>query len=137
MKPILFDSGLIVGALIERDQHHKKCAPFLASTPMHLRLLPITVLSEVCILLEKWPETEAKFLAAAKGGSFTIVDLEPADIARMKELVQTYSDFPLGGIDASIVAIAERLGLTDIATIDHRHFRVIKPKHTEAFTLLP
>jgi predicted nucleic acid-binding protein len=47
------------------------------------------------------------------------------------------SDLPLGGTDASVVAAAERLGFEEVATLDHRHFTVVRPSHVEAFTLLP
>ena len=49
----------------------------------------------------------------------------------MAELVETYADLPLGAIDASVVALAERLGLTTVATLDRRHFTVVRPKHVE------
>jgi hypothetical protein len=47
----------------------------------------------------------------------------------MADLVRQYADFPLGTADASVIAVAERLGATHIATIDHRHFRRSAP-HT-------
>jgi uncharacterized protein len=43
----------------------------------------------------------------------------------------------LGGVDAGLIAVAERLGLTTIATLDHRHFGVVRPRHVDALTLLP
>jgi hypothetical protein len=55
----------------------------------------------------------------------------------MAELVETYVDLPLGIVDAAVIAIAERLRLTEIATLDHRHFTVVRPRHTSAFVLLP
>jgi predicted nucleic acid-binding protein len=55
----------------------------------------------------------------------------------MAELVWTYRDFPLGTVDASVVAAAERRNIDTIATLDYRHFTVIRPKHVRAFTLLP
>ncbi len=48
---------------------------------------------------------------------------------------ETYLDLPLGIVDAAVAAIAERLGLTEIATLDYRHFTVISPRHVQAFTL--
>jgi len=60
-----------------------------------------------------------------------------ADLERMAELVETYADLPLGTVDASVVATAERLGQAEVATLDHRHFTVVRPKHVQAFTLLP
>jgi uncharacterized protein len=53
------------------------------------------------------------------------------------ELIETYQDFPLGGADASVVTVAERLGVARIATLDRRHFSVVRPQHLAAFTLLP
>lgn len=55
----------------------------------------------------------------------------------MAELVERYADLPLGAVDASIVATAERLGEVNVATLDRRHFTVVRPAHVEAFTLLP
>jgi len=60
-----------------------------------------------------------------------------ADVARMAELAERYADLGLGGTDASLVALAERLGLTTLATFDRRHFTVVRPAHTPSFTLLP
>jgi uncharacterized protein len=48
-----------------------------------------------------------------------------------------YADLGLGGTDASLVAIAERLNITTIATLDRRDFTVVRPRHVDAFTLLP
>ena len=76
-------------------------------------------------------------LGSVVDGSVLVVDLDWADYTRVRELVAQYADLPLGLVDASIVAIAERLGETTIATLDQRHFSVVKPMHCEAFTLVP
>jgi uncharacterized protein len=60
-----------------------------------------------------------------------------ADALRVVELVARYHDLPLGTVDASVVAAAERLGVTEIATVDRRHFSVVRPQHAAAFALLP
>jgi uncharacterized protein len=59
------------------------------------------------------------------------------DLTRMAELVTTYADMPLGAVDASVVAVAERIAATTIMTLDRRHFSVVRPRHAAAFTLLP
>ncbi|MHA6620566.1 twitching motility protein PilT [Pseudonocardia sp. DLS-67] len=69
--------------------------------------------------------------------TISIVDLEIPDYERMAELVDTYADFPLGTTDAAVVAIAERLRVSEVATLDHRHFHAVRPRHIPAFTLLP
>ncbi|WP_251060652.1 hypothetical protein [Streptomyces sp. ISL-100] len=59
------------------------------------------------------------------------------DLSRMVDLVEQYADLPLGAADASVIAVAERLRASDIATIDLRHFRIVRPRHVSALTLLP
>ena len=71
------------------------------------------------------------------GDGFKVAELQGTDIGRMAELVETNLDRPLGIVGAAVAAIAERLGLTGIATLDLRHFTVIRPRHVQAFTLLP
>lgn len=88
-------------------------------------------------MLEAFPEEEARFLDAVAGGVFTLVQIKDGDIERVAELVRQYADFPLGGVDASVITIAERLKVSDVATLDHRHFRAVRPAHVDVFTLLP
>lgn len=83
------------------------------------------------------PQAEATFLNSFGGDGFHIAELEDQDIRRMAELVEAYLDLPLGIVDAAVIALAERLQLTEIATLDHRHFAVVRPSHTRAFALLP
>jgi uncharacterized protein len=81
---------------------------------------------------------EAAFLQSLHAGApFVLEALLPEDLDRMAELVRKYADLPLGAADASVIAVAERLRVVDVATIDARHFRVVRPRHVQAFTLLP
>jgi predicted nucleic acid-binding protein len=80
---------------------------------------------------------EADLLDAIAEGELRLEDLERNDYARTSELVTIYADLPLGMVDASVVAVAERLDVREVATIDHRHFSVVRPRHVDAFTLLP
>ncbi|MHB8295836.1 MAG: twitching motility protein PilT [Acidimicrobiales bacterium] len=66
-----------------------------------------------------------------------VENLLAEDWQRIGELVATYADLRLGGTDASVVAVAERLGTTRIATLNPRHFRVVRPRHADSFDLLP
>lgn len=78
-----------------------------------------------------------RFLGDIAAGSFALEPVQPDDLLRMAELVAQYHDLPLGTVDASVIATAERLRVTEIATVDRRHFTVVRPAHTEAFHLLP
>ena len=82
-------------------------------------------------------QPEVRFLGELAAGNLTLEPVHAADLLRMAELVARYHDLPLGSIDASVIAAAERLGITDIATLDRRHFGIIRPRHTETLNLLP
>ena len=135
---IICDTGPLVAALNADDKHHESCRRLLLQTAGQL-VVPAPVLTEVCYLAATrlGPEIEATFLDALANGELELEPTTPADLARMAGLVRTYRDFPLGAVDASVVAVAERLDVIDIATIDHRHFRAVRPAHATAFNLLP
>lgn len=82
-------------------------------------------------------EPEVRFLGDLASGAFTVEPVAAADWLRIAELVHTYSDLPLGTVDASVVTVAERLGITDIATIDRRHFSVVRPADDLVLEILP
>ncbi|MFF3875215.1 type II toxin-antitoxin system VapC family toxin [Streptomyces sp. NPDC001978] len=136
MNAIVFDTSPLAAALNAGDRRHSECASLLASTTGR-RLLPSPVLTEVCWLLERWPKLEAAFLTEVAQGAFELVHLTPADLERTGELVLQYADFPLSGVDASVIAVAERFGVERVATLDRRRFSVVRPKHTPALISCP
>lgn len=97
------------------------------------------VISEVSYLLGAGARTdvEATFLRTLSGGRLTVEHVSEVDLARAAALVETYADLRLGTVDAAVVAIGERLRVREIATLDHRHFSVVRPRHLDAFMLLP
>jgi predicted nucleic acid-binding protein len=82
-------------------------------------------------------EAEVRFLGDLASGVLLAEPVAPGDWLRIAELTARYRDLPLGTVDSSVIAAAERLRLTEIATLDHRHFQVVRPSHTSAFTILP
>lgn len=100
-----------------------------------------TVISQVCHLIGSRDRggavAEAKFLRGFQSGQLQLADLTITDIGRMAALVEQYADLGVGGTDASLVAIAERLGIDQVGTFDRRHFSVVLPAHVEIFRLLP
>ncbi len=82
-------------------------------------------------------EAEIRFLGDFAAGNLMSEPVAGEDWLRIAELVGRYRDLPLGTIDASVVAAAERLHVTQIATLDRRHFTVVRPAHAPAFELLP
>ena len=138
---IVCDTGPLVAAGSKRDEHYVAANDLLRDLHMtgETILVPSTVLAETCYWLDKriGPEAEASFLDAVADGTFTLVELKTDDLVRMSELVRTFASFPLGATDASVVAVAERLKVQEIATFDRRHFPAITPKVGGHFTLLP
>lgn len=102
-------------------------------------LVPVLVVTEVSYLLATrlGVEPEVRFLGDLAAGTFSIEPVAAGDWLRIAELVAAYHDLPLGTVDASVVAAAERRGITDVATVDRRHFGVVRPRHVDALTLLP
>jgi predicted nucleic acid-binding protein len=101
--------------------------------------VPTLVIAEVTYLIGTrlgW-RAEIRFLGDVASGNFVPEPLHPADAVRIAELVARYHDLPLGTIDASVIAAAERWSVNDIATTDRRHFGIVRPHHTDAFKLLP
>ena len=101
--------------------------------------MPTLVITEVAYLIATrlGAEAEIRFLGDLASGAFHVEPTLPGDWLRIAELVGRYRDLPLGTVDASVIATAERLGISEIATVDRRHFTVVRPDHTESFTLLP
>jgi uncharacterized protein len=82
-------------------------------------------------------QAETRFLGDLAAGEMSLEPVDPRDTLRIAELVARYHDLPLGTVDASVISAAERLGVTEVATLDRRHFTVVRPRHVEAFNLLP
>ncbi|MCI0635397.1 MAG: PIN domain-containing protein, partial [Actinobacteria bacterium] len=76
------------------------------------------------------------FVGSIAAGELAVIDLTAEDWTRCAELIATYHDLGLGLVDASVVAVAERLGVTTIATFIVRDFRVVRPAHCDAFELI-
>lgn len=117
-------------AALYKDPNHHRCVELSAGLRLANRelLLPFPIVAEVGYLLgvKVDARTEAFFLRALADRDF-IVELTTADYTRMAELVEQYYDLPLGTSDASVIALAERPDVEEVATLDLRHFTVVRP----------
>jgi predicted nucleic acid-binding protein len=133
------DTGPLVALADADDTDHASCVAWLRDCRREL-VIPATIVGEVCYLLGAHcgADVEASFLEGlATEGVFKVEALTPADYLRASSLVRRYADLPLGGSDAAVIALAERFATAEVATLDHRHFTVVKPEHVDAFTLVP
>ncbi|GAA1668791.1 type II toxin-antitoxin system toxin ribonuclease C26 [Kribbella yunnanensis] len=137
---IVVDTGPLVAAVLHNDQDHRACVDLF--TAAHLGgeqlVVPSFVVPEVCYMIQRelGAKVETAFVRSLAEGDFTVADCEPM-LDRIADLMEKYSDMPLGLADASVVAIAEELGAREVATLDRRHFTVVRPRHVDALTLLP
>lgn len=97
------------------------------------------VIAEAAYLIDRQlgAKAEASLYESIIDGQIEVAALGIEDWQRVRELVTTYADLRLGGTDASVIALAERRGKSRIATLNHRHFAVVRPRHADAFELLP
>ena len=132
------DAGPLYAYVDADDNHHADGLSLLESHPGPL-LVPELVVTEVVYLLgtRLGAEAEVRFLGDFAAGNLIAEPVAAEDWLRMAELVGRSADLPLGSVDASVVAAGERLAVREVATLDRRHFGVVRPSHLDAFELLP
>jgi predicted nucleic acid-binding protein len=118
------------------DKDHSRCADVLQRRDLEL-VVPSMVIAEVTSLIARrlGPTLEAEFLRG-----LTTVEVEapsPEEWPAIARLVEQYGNFPLGGTDASVAVLAERLGTNVLVTLDRRHFGAIRMSDGRPFQLLP
>jgi predicted nucleic acid-binding protein len=135
---VLADTGAVYALLDRDDAWHERVAAWWARStgPVHL---PVTVLPEIAWLLGSriGADAERAFGRALALGEFVVEHLDEEDFPRIADLMDRYGDLPLGLVDASLVALAERLEADTLLTTDRRHFTVVRPAHRSSFRLAP
>lgn len=132
----IVDSGPLYAAVDADDDDHARSLEVLQRSDLEL-IVPALVVAEVTYLIGRrlGAEIEAAFLRG-----LAVLEVEaPAvdDWPVIADLVERYGDFPLGGTDASVAVLAERLGTDLIVTLDRRHFGAIRSAQGRSFRLLP
>lgn len=135
---LILDTGPLYASLDRRDRDHVRCRSLIEETSERL-VVPAPVLPELDYLVAEriGVGPMLAFLQDVEDGAYEVEDLERSDYPRVRELMDSYADQEIGFVDASIVAIAERLGELKVATLDGRHFAVVRPRHADALELLP
>ncbi|MGH2956590.1 MAG: type II toxin-antitoxin system VapC family toxin [Solirubrobacterales bacterium] len=130
------DAGPLYAAADRSDADHERSLAVLERLELRL-VIPALVVAEATYFVGSrlGASAEAAFLTGV--GELDVEAPAADDWSRIAELVEQYADFPLGGTDASIVALAERLDASVLITLDRRHFGAVRPRHREAFELLP
>jgi len=132
----IVDSGPLVASANAADPAHRACLNALRTPGLHL-VIPALCVAEAAYLIQqrRGSSTEARFLRGLE--TFDVQAPAARDWLRIGEIVEQYADLPLGGTDASVIALAERLRTEIVITLDRRHFGTVRPKHCERLRLLP
>ena len=120
------------------DTDFEKCAELIENSTEPI-VVPAPVIVEVDWLASRrlQPEAFLKLLADIDNALVQVEELVEADYRRSRDLMARYRDLSLGFVDAAVMSIVERLGETKLATLDRRHFGVVRPRHVPSLRLLP
>ncbi|MBA3364392.1 MAG: PIN domain-containing protein [Actinobacteria bacterium] len=135
---LVLDAGPIVALLLRDDPAHVRCVAMVDQVDEDL-VVPAPVLVEVDYWLRKTGLVEVwqSFVNDLVEGGYRLVHPGEAEVARAADLEVRYAELELGFVDAAVIALCERLGETKVATLDRRHFSVVRPRHCDALRLLP
>lgn len=135
---LVLDTGPLLAALDAADPDHSRCAALITDATEDL-VVPALVLAELDYWCAQRLSADAWliFLDDVVSGAYRVEPPSAVDLSRCRELQDRYRDLSLGVVDASIIALAERLEEPKVGTLDQRHFRTVRPDHVAAFDLVP
>jgi hypothetical protein len=135
---LILDTGPLYASLDRSDNDHLRCRKLIEDSTEPL-LIPAPVLVEIDYLIHRNlnPGVLVALLLDIESGAYELVHTTPADHRRIREVCDRYADADIGYVDAAVLAIVERLDEPKLATLDHRHFRTLRPRHVETLRLLP
>lgn len=135
---LICDTGPLLAALDAADADHLACARLLTDADEDL-VVPVLVLAELDYWCGRRLSAEAWliFLDDLIAGVYRAEAPTAVDLARCREVQAQYRHLAIGVVDASVLALAERLGESKVATLDQRHFRAVRPAHVEALEIRP
>lgn len=135
---LVLDTGVTLALLDANDHHHARCVSLVDELREDL-VVPAATLVEV----DYWVRTRLTlgvwqaFAEDLADGAYRLESATERDVARAAELEAQYAELSLGFVDASVIALCERLGEPKVATLDRRDFSVVAPQHVPALELLP
>lgn len=133
----LVDTGFLLAVVSVADRAHDACAMALENEERPL--LPSVILTELAymIIRDIGRPHFIQLMRSVLAGELEMVFLTQQDLARATDIMEQYADSKIDFVDCAIVALAERLNISRILTIDQRDFRMIRPSHIPAFKILP
>ena len=135
---LILDTGPLYATLDRDDAAYRSCRKLVAEADEPL-IIPAPVLVEVDYWIHQrlHPGILLALLDDVDAGAYQVEELRLEDYRRVRELCDQYADADIGFVDAAVLAITERLREPKLATLDRRHFGMLRPRHVAALRLLP
>jgi len=135
---LILDTGPLYAALDRGDRDHARCRRLIEEAGEAL-VVPSPVIPELDYLVSRrmGPAPMLAFLRDVKTAAYRVADLERMDYVRIVDVMDRYADQDVGFVDAAVLAVVERLNEPELATLDRRHFAVLRPRHVDVLELLP
>src|SRR5262249_3103426 len=135
---LILDTGPPYASLDRSDAAHQACRGLIEAATEPLVLpAPVLVEGDYWIHTRLHPGVLVALLDDIADGAYLVENLLPQDYRRVRELCDRYADADIGFVDAAVLATVERLNETKLATLDRRHFSLLRPRHVDALRLLP
>jgi predicted nucleic acid-binding protein len=133
---ILLDTGPIVAFFDRDDEYHALCLETLKKVQEPL-LTTWPVITECFYLLDFSLKVKEDLWLFIERGGLEIFPLEKEHYPLCRDLMRRYKDLPMDLADATLVVLAEALGISRVFTLDRRDFFIYRFKRTRRFTLIP
>ena len=133
---MLLDTGPLVAFIDRSERNHKRCLGFMREFKGRL-ITTEAVLTEVIYLLGPLFTNQKPALDFILVGGAELVSLSPSLLKRSAALMAKYADSPMDFADATLVALAEERGITNIVTLDRKDFSVYRIGSRKWFTMYP
>jgi uncharacterized protein len=134
----ILDTSFLFALTDQSDRNHQRVLAIAQSANEKL-VLPVVVLPEICYLIASRLGHNAmrRFVASMTPDAVQVEPTTTEDLIRVRQILEKYADNQLDFTDAAIVAMAERLAINRVYTLDRRDFSIIRPKHCDYFELFP
>lgn len=136
---VLIDTSFLLAALYSRDQHYKKANETIQLFDAKRCVIPAPALLElfhVGIARSNYGRAIEMLERVEKAG-FEVESVTGIDRLRMLEIMHQYASADFDYADVALMALSERLNITQVYTFDRRDFSIFRPKHCSYLDLLP
>ena len=134
----LIDSNFLLAVIFPTDANHSKARKAIQSLDPSQAIVPAPVLSELFYMttVRLNFHKAVNYLEQIQKTGFNFQSLVDEDRSRMIEIMRQYASASFDYTDAAIMALSERLNITQVYTFDRRDFTVFRPKHCDYLKLL-